>query len=1081
MKKILFPFLPCFCTLAAQAQTFFYVDGVRYLIEDDHAVVARQDKELAGNIVIPATVDCNGTPYDVTGMVKPTLCDVYSDATVEVEGGAFQECKITGISLPASIQVIEAGAFSGCTDLVSVNLPEGLKQIGAAAFSRCTSLTSITIPSTVTDLGSETAYGYASYAFGDCPNLNSMNIPEGVTILPCGLLRGTAITELTIPTTVTNMDRYSLAIPTLTTLTINVRDPRTLTYDGFLFGEGDKLRDVSQIDLVVPNGSKDIYGVYDPWMNFKSISQLDGDEQYIRPDKKHIVADNGVKYIINLTFNEDNTTSMYATVDHQDVTLSGAITIPETVTFQDESFATGDVECPVWDIVEPITAWSINGGLYETTGGAFQGTQITEIQLPGFQRIPSGTFADCTLLEKATLTRAVDEMGAACFANCTQLTTVDIQESLNHIGTYAFGNCTSLKTMVIPSGVTSLADGLFKGSGIETLTIPAAITSIGECTLEMPSLKTLTLMQPDKEQFTIRGDAFGTNNSILQHTDLIVPLGSAQVYQEYYPWINCRSITDVNCYYLKLNNSVLSAPANIFTVEDESMEFEFHGATYDEDYTYGLCIDTDTQVKFTTTTPFSWVYAYIFCSNNSKVTIDGEVMETKGEDQCEFYSYYSYDKLVGPGNHTITCNGYEGDQVPVIFLLRVEDESATERFEPEVITTRINHVRYILKETTEDEVTTRTATIGRQNTDLSGDIVVPASVEYDGKEYTVTAILEPSVTDRYADETVEVIDGAFQGTAITGITLPATITRIPTGAFFECRQLENVTLPDGLKQISAAAFARCENLVELFIPETVTDLGGETNYGYTSYVFGGCTNLKKVNIPTGVTTLSYGIFKDSGLETFLVPASVTTLAPYSFVTRDLREFKLCHNQVNDLAFTETVFKDVDLSQIILYVPTGAKNTFIDEYPWKNFMEIIEYTDQNDAHQYNAYRVEYEEVSAETPAAIRGLRKKANEGRAVTMDYIPSGIALELPTEIERNGMTYTVTYKNSPDTMPAEDIHLKVVLTPVGNDVSTGVSETLPQDQVQGNGCYTLDGRKLNGKPKTAGVYIMNGKKVVMK
>ena len=331
-------------------------------------------------------------------------------------------------------------------------------------------------------------------------------------------------------------------------------------------------------------------------------------------------------------------------------------------------------------------------------------------------------------------------------------------------------------------------------------------------------------MQPDKEQFTIRGDAFGTDNSILQHTDLIVPLGSAQVYQEYYPWINCRSITDVNCYYLKLNNSVLSAPANIFTVEDESMEFEFHGATYDEDYTYGLCIDTDTQVKFTTTTPFSWVYAYIFCSNNSKVTIDGEVMETKGEDQCEFYSYYRYDKLVGPGNHTITCNGYEGDQVPVIFLLRVEDASATERFEPEVITTRINHVRYILKETTEDEVTTRTATIGRQNTDLSGDIVVPASVEYDGKEYTVTAILEPSVTDRYADETVEVIDGAFQGTAITGITLPATITRIPTGAFFECRQLENVTLPDGLKQISAAAFARCENLVELFIPETVSFL-----------------------------------------------------------------------------------------------------------------------------------------------------------------------------------------------------------------------------------------------------------------
>ena len=45
MKKLLIFVMLFVCSLTVQAQTFFTVDNVRYMLEDDHAVVARQDKE----------------------------------------------------------------------------------------------------------------------------------------------------------------------------------------------------------------------------------------------------------------------------------------------------------------------------------------------------------------------------------------------------------------------------------------------------------------------------------------------------------------------------------------------------------------------------------------------------------------------------------------------------------------------------------------------------------------------------------------------------------------------------------------------------------------------------------------------------------------------------------------------------------------------------------------------------------------------------------------------------------------------------------------------------------------------------
>ena len=46
----------------------------------------------------------------------------------------------------------------------------------------------------------------------------------------------------------------------------------------------------------------------------------------------------------------------------------------------------------------------------------------------------------------------------------------------------------------------------------------------------------------------------------------------------------------------------------------------------------------------------------------------------------------------------------------------------------------------------------------------------------------------------------------------------------------------------------------------------------------------------------------------------------------------------------------------------------------------------------------------------------------------------------------------------------------------------TGISATLMNNgQMNNDNQYTLDGRKLNGKPMTKGIYVNGGRKVVIK
>ncbi|MBO7137690.1 MAG: tyrosine-protein phosphatase [Bacteroidaceae bacterium] len=141
MKKLITFLSMALVAIVTSAQTSVTVDGIKYNLDGSTATVtyftdngsepgSSNPNNYTGSIVIPPTIDVDGTTYNVTAIGKK----------------AFRSATITSISLP-----------------------EGLLSIGKEAICK-TNITEITVPSTVTSL--------AQYAIGQNSKLKTINIGE---------------------------------------------------------------------------------------------------------------------------------------------------------------------------------------------------------------------------------------------------------------------------------------------------------------------------------------------------------------------------------------------------------------------------------------------------------------------------------------------------------------------------------------------------------------------------------------------------------------------------------------------------------------------------------------------------------------------------------------------------------------------------------------------------------------------------------------------------------------------------------------------------------------------------------------
>ncbi|MEO1254709.1 MAG: leucine-rich repeat protein, partial [Bacteroidota bacterium] len=199
----------------------------------------------------------------------------------------------------------------------------------------------------------------------------------------------------------------------------------------------------------------------------------------------------------------------------------------------------------------------------------------------------------------------------------------------------------------------------------------------------------------------------------------------------------------------------------------------------------------------------------------------------------------------------------------------------------------------------------------------SGDIIIPESVSYEMIDFTVTSIGEV----------------AFQlNSAVTGVTLPSTITAIKGRAFFGC-SLSEIDLPEGLTVLSELSFSS-NDLQSVIIPESVTRIEVSAFEG---------NQLQSLVLPTGVEEVQFLSFAANPITSLRLPTTLTTLSVSAFedntiLTEVIAEYTTPPVlQDGDLS----PFKRVDISLVTLKIPEGTLSNYETATVWQDFGTILE--------------------------------------------------------------------------------------------------------------------------------------------
>ena len=442
------------------------------------------------------------------------------ESVVSMGGSVFSGCAaLSEVTLPKTLREIPFATFKGCTSLEELDLPEELNKIGTFAFDGCTSLAEIQLPSLMRTIEHDAFNGCEALksvtiqsvametigdnAFKNCKALKEIQIPAGVTkiggnafsgcealanvILPSklktlmgGAFARTAITELTIPDaceeilhsafanckslkTVTlprsmqkMSDKAFGGCEALKTVIVTNPTPVVSSKEEDLAGLAD-LSAMSELTLIVPEGTKEAYAAAEGWKAFANVSEM-----------LTLTAEVSAEKPLEETLSALTTPELYRAVK-----LTGTITSADL-----EALA----ELPRMQELD------LGEVTYDAEANPLEGfnfreyAQLRKLTFPKqLTTIPYSSCSQAMLLEEVVLPKGVTDIEEEAFSYCTALRSIALPQTALNLGESVFHGCASLESIVFPDNIELIPDyGFFDCVSLQEVRFPKKVADIGE-------------------------------------------------------------------------------------------------------------------------------------------------------------------------------------------------------------------------------------------------------------------------------------------------------------------------------------------------------------------------------------------------------------------------------------------------------------------------------------------------------------------------------------------------------------------------------------------------------------------------
>ncbi len=430
-----------------------------------------------------------GTSYAIPDGVKDVGTINVGGTTTSTVAAFTKNANLQSITVPASVQSIGSFAFANSAKLKYVKFEptkegEAAKDLtfGDYVFYTCKLLEGSEAGKPFVIPARTAVGGIGPRLFEDCAKLTKVEFESGTRIeeIPARTFRNTALTEFTIPKSVTVIGEYAFygnenlndlkleAGSAITSIASNafsgvgaispdvVSDIiKNATVGSFTFS-GAKISGV----LTIPNGVSTIGSTM--FQNNAAITKV------ILPDTVTAIENNAFQ----------GCTSLKEVVMSKNITSIGRYAFAKT--------AISTIELP--------------NSLNTLDDYAFSESSIEEVNVPAsVTSFGTNMFNKCASLKRATINCSV--VNNNTFFGCLNLAEVELSEGVQRIGDTAFSGCSALKEITIPSTVCN--------DPVPSSTSKAQVLGIGKNAFkECTSLESITFAEGGSAGLTLAEGAF---------------------------------------------------------------------------------------------------------------------------------------------------------------------------------------------------------------------------------------------------------------------------------------------------------------------------------------------------------------------------------------------------------------------------------------------------------------------------------------------------------------------------------------------------------------------------------------------